>query len=116
YDEMPDLLKSERERWDADRNGLIDLSEFRAFFETRVLPPQTQTQPGSAPADQQNQGGVPSLYFDYSQSTEEERKPPVVYRPGKLPKELPVWFEQYDTDKDGQIGLYEWKASGKSIQ
>jgi len=114
YDEMPDQLRAERDRWDTDRNGLIDLGEFRAFFEARVQPPPTQSPSSSPSADVQLQG---SLYWDYFQApAEEPRKPPVVYRAGKLPKELPSWFEQYDTDKDGQIGLYEWKASGKSIQ
>ena len=47
---------------------------------------------------------------------QEERKPPVVYRAGNLPRDVPAWFAQLDTDKDGQVGLYEWKASGKSIQ
>src|SRR5207248_1366935 len=115
-DEMPDQLRAERDRWDADRNALIDLNEFRAYFQARVQPSQP---PSNTPgADQQQPPGGPNAYFwDYSQTPEEEmRKPPVVYRPGKLPKELPAWFEQYDTDKDGQIGLYEWKASGKSVQ
>jgi hypothetical protein len=34
---------------------------------------------------------------------------------GKLPRGLPAWFEQLDTDKDGQIGLYEWKGAGRPI-
>ena len=39
----------------------------------------------------------------------------MVYRAGKLPKELPAWFAQPDEDKDGQVGLYEWKKAGRSI-
>ncbi|MGL4424409.1 MAG: hypothetical protein ACRCZF_27395, partial [Gemmataceae bacterium] len=39
--------------------------------------------------------------------TEEER--PVVYRFGKLPKDLPGWFTSLDEDQDGQVGLYEWR-------
>jgi hypothetical protein len=52
---------------------------------------------------------------------EEENRPraedqrPIVYRAGKLPKGLPAWFAQLDTDRDGQVGLYEWKAAGKPI-
>ena len=45
----------------------------------------------------------------------EEDKRPVVYRVGKLPKELPAWFALMDEDKDGQVGLYEWKKSGKPV-
>lgn len=33
---------------------------------------------------------------------------PVVYRYGNLPPGLPAYFTDGDTDKDGQIGLYEW--------
>ena len=32
----------------------------------------------------------------------------VAIRFGKLPDGLPDWFEQLDTDKDGNVGLYEW--------
>jgi hypothetical protein len=46
---------------------------------------------------------------------EPEERRPVVYRTGKLPKELPAWFQQLDSDHDAQIGLYEWKAAGRPI-
>ncbi len=26
---------------------------------------------------------------------------------------LPGWYDEYDTDKDGQVSLYEWRKSGK---
>jgi hypothetical protein len=32
-----------------------------------------------------------------------------------LPKELPPWFKQLDTNHDAQIGLYEWKVSGRPL-
>jgi hypothetical protein len=44
-----------------------------------------------------------------------EEARPVVYRAGKLPKEIPSWFQQFDTDRDGQIGLYEWRQAGQSL-
>jgi hypothetical protein len=40
---------------------------------------------------------------------------PVVYSGAKLPPGLPAWFAQLDTDKDGQIGLYEWLAAKKPL-
>ena len=40
---------------------------------------------------------------------------PAVYRYGKLPKEAPSWFTELDTDKDGQIGLYEWRKAGRPM-
>jgi hypothetical protein len=45
-----------------------------------------------------------------------EEKRPAVYKYGNLPKELPAWFAQLDTDKDGQVGLYEWKKGGGDIR
>jgi len=39
---------------------------------------------------------------------------PTVFRYGKLPtRDLPAWFLDLDKDKDGQVGLYEWRAGGK---
>jgi hypothetical protein len=46
----------------------------------------------------------------------EEEQKPVVYRAGHVPKELPPWFTQMDTDKDAQIGLYEWLAAGRPLE
>ena len=40
----------------------------------------------------------------------------MVYRAGKLPKELPEWFQRLDTEHEGQIGLYKWKNSGRPLQ
>jgi hypothetical protein len=41
----------------------------------------------------------------------------VVYRAGNLPLDkLPPWFAQLDTDRDGQIGLYEWRRAGKPLE
>jgi hypothetical protein len=105
-DEMPEELRSERQKWDTDRNGLIDLAEFKAFYEARVQPLLS-----NRGANRQ----APLTLTD-SAPAEDERKSQVVYRAGKLPKEMPSWFEQMDTDKDGQVALFEWKASGKSIQ
>jgi hypothetical protein len=108
YDEMPEDLRIERQKWDTDRNGLIDLNEFKAFYQARVQPLMTSGGPTAASSWQN---------YNYNDSSsEEERKPPVVYRPGKLPKELPAWFAQLDTDNDGQVALYEWKASGRTLE
>jgi hypothetical protein len=46
--------------------------------------------------------------------TEEER--PVAMRYGKLPQGLPGWFDELDTDKDGQVSLYEWRKGGRDTK
>jgi Ca2+-binding EF-hand superfamily protein len=28
---------------------------------------------------------------------------------------LPDWFAKYDTDGDGQVGLYEWVKAGRPV-
>ncbi len=66
--------------------------------------------------------GQPGGWGSGGWSSREERKDPkdedapkpTVYRFGKLPKEVPSWFEELDTDKDGQVGLYEWRKAGRA--
>jgi Ca2+-binding EF-hand superfamily protein len=113
FDEMPESLRAERDKWDTNHDGFIDLNEFKAYYQARTQ--QRMAESGAAspfgalPVDQY---GLPITV----PVEEEEDKKPVVYRSGKLPKELPSWFKQLDTDNDGQIGLYEWKLSGRSIE
>jgi hypothetical protein len=52
---------------------------------------------------------------DVPAENQQDQKP-VVYRAGNLPRELPAWFREADTDQDGQIGLYEWKAKGWPVE
>jgi Ca2+-binding EF-hand superfamily protein len=107
-DEMPPQLRAELSRWDTNKDGLISLDEFREYMKNTVQ----QWQAGGG-----NWGQGPNWNSGGDQpGDDEEEKKPVVYKGGNLPKELPPWFAQYDTDKDGQIGLYEWKATGRSIE
>jgi hypothetical protein len=104
YDEMSqsEALKIEKDKWDANGDGFIDLAEFKAYFKARVQ----QVLGGDAE-------GAGAIETDLEKVEKEER--PIVYRAGKLPKELPPWFVELDTDKDAQIGIYEWKKSGRSL-
>jgi hypothetical protein len=74
-------------------------------------------------AERGNQGG-PSLAQQWYDPTgllppanpdDELDRKPTVWRVGKLPPDIPPWFRQYDTDNDGQVGLYEWKAQNQSL-
>jgi hypothetical protein len=104
YDEMDDTLRAERDRWDTNKDGFIDLDEFKEYTQARIQQYQGNGQ-GGPPV-----GGGPMAILE-----EGTEKRPSVYRPGKLPANLPAWFLQYDTDGDGQIGLYEWKAAGQPV-
>jgi Ca2+-binding EF-hand superfamily protein len=44
------------------------------------------------------------------------RSRPKANRLSRYPKNLPAWFKDYDTDGDGQVGLYEWKAKGDNLE
>jgi Ca2+-binding EF-hand superfamily protein len=113
YDEMPESLKAERDKWDTNKDGFIDLNEYKAYFQAVVQQRMAENggfgnwQGGNGP----DLGGVPIPVEE-----EEVVKKPVVYRAGNLPKDIPDWFKQIDTDGDGQIGLYEWKVSGRSLE
>jgi len=100
-DEMQadETLLAERDKWDTNNDGFIDQAEFREYFKARIQQFQAN-----------GPGGTPLL-----PGQDDTEKKPTVYRAGKLPPNLPPWFLQYDTDGDGQVGLYEWKAAGQDI-
>lgn len=103
-EEMPYSLKSNLEKWDKNRDGLIDLYEFRAYYLAKVQ--------GSPDASFQGKRGMDAIVID----EEDLDRKPVVYRVGgKQPPGLPDWFNKLDTDKDGQVALYEWRTAGKAL-
>jgi hypothetical protein len=104
-DEMPGTLRAERDRWDTNKDGFIDLAEYKEYYKARISPYQGG-----------QYGGAPGWTAPPAAGEDEEERRPVVYRAGKLPPNLPSWFSQCDRDQDGQVGLYEWKASGRSFQ
>lgn len=97
-------LLAEREKWDSDQDKFITLAEFKPFFAARMQ--QKQDERSRDRADAQG-----SRKPDGDNS---ERRP-VVYRSNSLPKDIPSWFAQMDTDQDAQISLYEWRQSGRSL-
>jgi hypothetical protein len=110
-DEMTQTLRDELEKWDKNKDGVIDLAEYKEYYKARMQYLRPDRQQGGNGTDPWNpDGGGPG---DDSQA---EDKRPTVYKFGNLPKELPAWFAQLDTDKDGQVGLYEWKKAGGDIR
>jgi hypothetical protein len=98
-DEMPDAIREDVGRYDTNRDGLIDQTEYRTYFSARM-----------------NRGGNEQDPNPVTIILEEEfDQRPTVYRAGKMPKE-PRWLEELDTDRDGQVGLYEWRRGGKDIE
>lgn len=101
--EMSEALRGTQKKWDRDGDGKIDLDEYTAYYLARMAEVPA-TKPDSSATNKPASAPTP---FD------DER--PSVLRYGKLPKGLPTWFVDWDTDQDGQIGLYEWRKAGKSV-
>jgi hypothetical protein len=100
-DEMPLDLKSELGRWDQNRDNVISLEEYKSYYVTKV---------------QERRGGnqqVDPITIIIEEENLDARV--TVYRAGKLPQGLPKWFKELDTDRDGQVALYEWHKAGRDI-
>jgi len=128
-EEASQFLKPVFAQYDTDRDGFVNFEEYKGYMV--AFNQQATTGRGLGNGDQgrdrgadrgsfggqpQQQGGNTDnrdMRDDRkSREKEEEIARPVVYRFGKLPKELPSWFEKYDKDLDGQVGLYEWRREG----
>lgn len=121
-----------RENWaeiDVNQDRYVDLDEYRAYI-ARRFGPNAQQQGGPPQYGMQPQygndfrgtgegGGYPGQGGFGGPGRREEKKDDftnVGIRYGKLPPGLPDWFAEYDTDKDGQINMYEWRTvGGKSV-
>ena len=102
--EMSPVLRMELKRWDTNRDGWIDQDEYRAYFAYRLDRVYREWQ-------QRSERTLPPLEIA---GPDDDR--PNVARAGKLPPGLPAWFDQLDKDRDGQIGLYEWRRAGWPIE
>lgn len=105
--------------YDKNADGFIDLAEFRGYMSDRMgnrVPNGDNN--GQQPYGQQPYGqqpyGQPNASYGTAPPVPEEQRP-VVLRYGKMPKELPSWFTDLDTDKDGQVGMYEWRFDNRPV-
>jgi hypothetical protein len=103
-------IAQDKERWDTNRNGTIEFPEWLEYWKMR------SAERSQGRRDPQGGTPTPSAPSPEPAKPVEEEKRPMVYRAGKMPKELPSWFGEADKDKDGQVGLYEWKGAGRAIR
>ncbi len=104
--EASDRLRASFAETDTDRNGTISLAEYTQFIRG-VAAASNGGMPGGDPGF--NPWGQPGFM-----PIPEEKKT-AVYRFGALPKDLPDWFVKLDTDKDSQVGLYEWRRASRDL-
>ncbi len=113
--ESPGSLRDEFDRWDTNRDGKIDLAEYKNYLRGRAVQELTKQVEKVQEAESWKEPRKldPPPTREVVDEVDETR--PIVYRAGKLPKELPPWFVKLDTNRDGQVSLREWVLGGKSI-
>lgn len=105
-DEVTETLRGQQRRWDRNRDGIIDATEYGAFFQSHH----------QVVADAVAAGEIP-LKLPKGITGPNDTLPASGPRPDRGPAKpnLPAWYAEYDTDGDGQVGLYEWRKQGKTI-
>jgi Ca2+-binding EF-hand superfamily protein len=118
--EMSDRLKPTFHQYDTNKDGMLDLNEYKGYMKSFFT--QQSTAESAAAAVNFSTDGKMGISLTPGGSAapeaatqQEEDARATVFRTGKLPKDIPNWFEQIDTDKDGQIGLYEWVKAGRAV-
>jgi Ca2+-binding EF-hand superfamily protein len=105
-EEMPAELRGSVRLWDGNGDGVISEQEYQAYFEERLR--RVARERGTPLPD----GGVAEVVRGPAEGGTGWQ----VYRPGQLPAGLPGWFSGLDGDRDGQVGLYEWKSAGRDVE
>lgn len=105
--EWTEGLQAAAMRVDGNRDRRIDPREYLAYFEDRVT--RTIEFGPDAPPDR----GKPTTPMSPPPLLPEDSQAAIRY--GHLPSGLPGWFEELDKDRDGQIGLYEWREANRAM-
>ena len=114
YDEMDDVLRAERDRWDTNGDGFIDLEEYRAYYRARTRQNRVVDLNSlfATLIREQNAAGGRKVTVVEEKSAQQTT---AALQAIDQSSDLPERYRKYDTDHDGQIGLYEWKAAGLPI-
>jgi Ca2+-binding EF-hand superfamily protein len=98
-------LRSNLAKYDKNGDGLIDMYEYREYFNARL----------AGNVGGRDDGGTRGIASIIIEEEELDRKPVVFRAGGQMPAGLPAWFKELDTDGDGQVALYEWRKGGKNL-
>jgi len=141
FDEMTENLQVEKDRWDANKDGRIDLDEWRAYLMAYIESHRRSAARAGNRARHPSQGprtlhraresqgpaapgppapGPPAVRPPF----DEGRLPGAMGQrnrkkgssPHKFPSNMPAWFKEYDADGDGQVALYEWRAKENNVR
>ncbi len=110
--EMSGGMRWRMKEYDKNGDGKISKSESMAYYKkvTERFRRGNRDQGNSKNDKTQPKGGTERVVIE---DIPYER--PLVFAFGKLPKGTPDWYTDNDTDKDGQVALFEWRKGGKSI-
>jgi hypothetical protein len=132
-DEADDRLRQNWQQYDRNNDGGLDQFEYTSYWQERFTRGRNSRDRDEDNDDRnrdrdrdrdrdnnpwnQQQGNWGGWNQPDRNATQPEVviQKPVVYRYGKLPKEVPSWFSSLDTDKDGMVGLYEWRRDSRKI-
>ncbi|MGF1579346.1 MAG: hypothetical protein ACFCD0_08295 [Gemmataceae bacterium] len=109
-DEMSGGMRYRLKEYDKNGDGKMSKSETVAYYTKRM----EQWRKGR----DRSKSSTPSKTKGETQRIIIEEIPyerPLVFAFGKMPNGTPDWYTDNDTDKDGQVALYEWRKSGQSI-
>jgi Ca2+-binding EF-hand superfamily protein len=115
-DEMSDELVGQYRRWDLNHDGAINLDEYVHYYHAYLNWIAEGVASGEIPL-KLGKGSTKSETTPVPKPVKPSRPVPPDAPPQveNKPAPLPAWFAQLDTDGDGQIGLYEWKAAGRRV-
>ncbi len=106
-------FKDEWQKWDANKDGLIDRKEWTTYYRDynkRRIEAQA-TRASNAKSAAPGSKAIIKIIIE----EDEEIVPSTYHVGGKLPAGLPAWFAERDTDGDGQVSLYEWRLGKKDV-
>jgi Ca2+-binding EF-hand superfamily protein len=105
-DELTTKWRGAAMLFDRDGDGKLDARELTEYLEEAELEKRARK------ADKARKAKAEAPAAEAAPAP----RAPVVYRPGRLPAGLPGWFAKSDTDRDGQVGLYEWKEADRGVE